>query len=207
MKTVVLATNNAHKVSEISNALDFPGWEFKTLRQLGIESDPEEDADSFLGNARIKALAAHEASGGMAALADDSGIVVDALGGAPGVYSSRFAGEDATDQENNEKLLRDLEGVPDEQRTARFACTLVFIDEDGSEQTAHGTVEGRIGYAPQGEGGFGYDPLFWPDVFNGTCTLAEVPQARKNEVSHRGNALRELRTKLENVVCEEFLHE
>ena len=207
MKTVVLATNNAHKVSEISNALDFPGWEFKTLRQLGIESDPEEDADSFLGNARIKALAAHEASGGMAALADDSGIVVDALDGAPGVYSSRFAGEDATDQENNEKLLRDLEGVPDEQRTARFACTLVFIDEDGSEQTAHGTVEGRIGYAPQGEGGFGYDPLFWPDVFNGTCTLAEVPQARKNEGSHRGNALRELRSKLENVVCEEFLHE
>ena len=197
MKTVILATNNAHKVSEISNALDFPGWEFKTLREMGIDSDPVEDADTFLGNARIKALAAHQASGGMAALADDSGIVVDALNGAPGVYSSRYAGEDATDADNNAKLLADLEGVPDEKRTGRFACTLVFIDEDGTETTAHGTVEGRIGHGLQGEGGFGYDPLFWPDVFEGACTLAEVPQERKNEVSHRGNALRSLRFKLQ----------
>ena len=197
MKTVILATNNAHKVSEISNALNFPGWKFLTLREAGIESDPEEDADTFLGNARIKALAAHEASGGLAALADDSGLEVDALGGAPGVYSSRFAGEDATDEDNNEKLLADLADTPDDERTARFVCTLVFIDEDGSETGSRGTVEGRIGYAPQGDGGFGYDPLFWPDVFNGECTLAEVPQSRKNEVSHRGNALRALKFKLE----------
>ena len=197
MKTVILATNNAHKVSEISHALDFPGWEFKTLREAGIESDPVEDADDFLGNARIKALAAHEASGGLAALADDSGLVVDALDGAPGVYSSRFAGDDATDDDNNAKLLADLEGVPDDERTARFVCTLVFIDEDGSETCAHGTVEGRIGHGLQGNGGFGYDPLFWPDVFDGQCTLAEVPQSRKNEVSHRGNALRSLRFKIE----------
>ena len=201
MKTVVLATNNAHKVSEIRTALDFPGWEFKTLRELGIESDPAEDADSFLGNARIKAYAAHGASGGLAALADDSGLVVDALDGAPGVFSARYATtdpfEDADDAANNEKLLQELEGVADEDRTARFVCTLVFVDEDGTETTAEGAVEGRIGYEEQGEGGFGYDPLFWPDVFSGTCTLAEVPQSRKNEVSHRGNALRQLRTKLE----------
>ena len=197
MKTVVLATNNAHKVSEITHALDFPGWEFKTLREMGVESDPAEDADTFLGNARIKALAAREACGGMAALADDSGLEVDALNGAPGVWSSRFAGEDATDQDNNDKLIADLDGVADEDRTARFVCTLVFIDEDGTETTARGTVEGRIGYEPQGDEGFGYDPLFWPDVFDGTCTLAEVPQARKNEVSHRGNALRTLRAALE----------
>lgn len=197
MKTVILATNNAHKVSEISNALNFPGWKFLTLREAGIESDPVEDADTFLGNARIKALAAHEASGGMAALADDSGLEVDALGGAPGVYSSRFAGEDATDEDNNNKLLADLADTPDDERTARFVCTLVYIDEDGSETGSRGTVEGRIGYEPQGDGGFGYDPLFWPDVFNGKCTLAEVPQARKNEVSHRGNALRALKFKLE----------
>ena len=197
MKTVILATNNAHKVSEITNALDFPGWRFLTLREAGIESDPEEDADTFLGNARIKALAAHEASGGMAALADDSGLEVDALNGAPGVYSSRFAGEDATDADNNAKLLDDLKSTPDDKRTARFVCTLVFIDEDGSETTARGTVEGRIGHGLQGEGGFGYDPLFWPDVFDGSCTLAEVPQARKNEVSHRGNALRSLKFKLQ----------
>lgn len=197
MKTVILATNNAHKVSEISNALDFPGWQFLTLREAGIESDPEEDADTFLGNARIKALAAHEASGGMAALADDSGLEVDALDGAPGVYSSRFAGEDATDEDNNAKLLADLADVADGERTARFVCTLVFIDEDGRETTSRGTVEGRIGHAPQGDGGFGYDPLFWPDVFDGECTLAEVPQERKNEVSHRGNALRALKFKLQ----------
>ena len=197
MKTVILATNNAHKVSEISSALDFPGWEFKTLSEAGIDSDPEEDADTFLGNARIKALAARAASGGCAALADDSGLEVDALGGAPGVYSSRFAGENATDEDNNNKLLADLKDIPDEKRTARFVCQLVFIDEDGTEITTRGTVEGRIGYAPQGGGGFGYDPLFWPDIFNGDCTLAEVPQARKNEVSHRGNALRSLRFKIE----------
>lgn len=196
-KTVILATNNAHKVSEISNALDFPGWKFKTLKEMGIDSDPEEDADTFLGNARIKALAAHKASGGMAALADDSGLVVDALDGAPGVFSSRYAGEDATDEDNNVKLLADLKDVPDEERTARFMCTLVFIDEDEREVVAQGKVEGRIGHEPQGSGGFGYDPLFWPDVFDGECTLAEVPQERKNEVSHRGNALRTMRFKIE----------
>ena len=195
MKTVVLATNNVHKVSEITHALDFPGWEFKTLREMGIESEPEEDADTFLGNARIKALAAHEASGGLAALADDSGLEVDALDGAPGVWSARYAGEHGSDEDNNAKLIEELAGVPDPERTARFVCTLVFIDEDGTETTARGTVEGRIGYVPQGDGGFGYDPLFWPDVFDGACTLAEVPQARKNEVSHRGNALRTLREK------------
>ena len=145
----------------------------------------------------LKLFSSSKASGGMAALADDSGIVVDALNGAPGVYSSRYAGEDATDDDNNAKLLADLKDVPDEKRTGRFACTLVFIDEDGSETVAQGTVEGRIGHELQGEGGFGYDPLFWPDVFEGACTLAEVPQERKNEVSHRGNALRSLRFKLE----------
>lgn len=192
MKTVLLATNNAHKASEISHALDFPGWEFKTLRELGIESDPAEDADDFLGNARIKALAAREASGGMAVLADDSGLEVDALGGAPGVFSARYAGEDGNDEANNAKLLRELGDTPDADRTARFVCTLVFIDGDGTEIDVRGTVEGRIGHGLQGEGGFGYDPLFWPDVFEGRCTLAEVPQSRKNEVSHRGNALRAL---------------
>lgn len=197
MKTVVLATNNAHKVAEITTALDFPGWRFKTLRELGIRSDPEEDADTFLGNARIKAHAAHEASGGLAALADDSGLIVDALDGAPGVFSSRYAGEDATDADNNAKLLAELADVPDGKRTARFACTLVFIDEDGSETTATGTVEGFIGHDERGNEGFGYDPLFWPDIFDGSCTLAQVSQDRKNTVSHRGNALRALRAKLE----------
>ena len=200
MKTVCIASNNAHKVSEIKGALAFTGWEFKTLRELGIESDPEENADTFAGNARIKAIAAHEESG-LAALADDSGLIVDALDGAPGVYSARYAsvdGGNSDDGANNNLLLANLEGVPDDKRTARFACALSFVDVDGAETTAWGTVEGKIGHEPQGEGGFGYDPLFWPDVFEGRCTMAEVTQEDKAKVSHRGNALRELAAKLQS---------
>ncbi len=196
MKTVILATNNAHKASEIAHALDFPGWEFKTLREANVQSDPVEDADTFLGNARIKAQAAHAVSGGMAVLADDSGLEVDALDGAPGVFSARYAGEDGNDAANNAKLFAALEGVPDAERTARFVCTLVFIDEDGTETVARGTIEGRIGHELRGSEGFGYDPLFLPDEYNGERTLAEVPQSQKNAISHRGNALRDLYAKL-----------
>ena len=196
MKTVVIATNNAHKVEEISTALDFEGWEFRTLRELGVVSNPEEDADSFEGNARIKARAAHEASGGLAALADDSGLVVDALGGAPGVYSSRYAGEDGNDAANNAKLFAELGETPFEERTARFVSVIVFVDEDGTELVARGTVEGRVGFELRGSEGFGYDPLFFPDEFGGELTLAEVSQAQKNAISHRGNALRALKEML-----------
>ena len=192
MKTVVVASNNAHKAKEIEDALAVDGWEFKTLRELGIESNPEEDADSFLGNARIKAYAAREASGGMAVIADDSGLEVDALDGAPGVFSSRYAGEDGNDAANNAKLLAELSDVPDEKRTARFVCTLVFVDEDGTELSARGAVEGRIGYEERGSEGFGYDPLFFPDEYGGTKTFSEVTQAEKTEISHRGRALRDL---------------
>lgn len=200
MKTVVIATNNAHKVSEIRSALDFEGWEFRTLSEAGLVSDPAEDADSFEGNSRIKAEAARataQADGlACAVLADDSGLEVDALDGAPGVYSSRYAGADGDDAANNAKLLAELAEVPDGKRTARFACTLVFIDEDGAETVARGTVEGAIGHEPRGEEGFGYDPLFFPDAFGGKRTLAEVSQAEKNAISHRGCALRALRDKL-----------
>ena len=199
MKNVIIASNNAHKVSEIKTALNFEGWTFQTLRQAGIESDPVEDAETFEGNARIKARAAWQACGGRyAVLADDSGLEVDALGGAPGVYSSRYAGEDGNDAANNDKLFRELEGVEPQDRTARFVCTLVFIDEDGSETVSRGTIEGRIGFELVGENGFGYDPLFIPDCFGGTLTLAQVDQDSKNAVSHRGNALRNLRAILEN---------
>ncbi|WP_302962602.1 RdgB/HAM1 family non-canonical purine NTP pyrophosphatase [uncultured Adlercreutzia sp.] len=200
MKTVVIATNNAHKVSEIRSALDFEGWEFRTLSEAGLVSDPAEDADSFEGNGRIKAAAARAAAqaAGLACavLADDSGLEVDALNGAPGVYSSRYAGADGDDAANNAKLLAELAEVPDGKRTARFACTLVFIDEDGTETVARGTVEGSIGREARGEEGFGYDPLFFPDAFGGERTLAEVGQAEKNAISHRGCALRALRDKL-----------
>ena len=195
-KTVVIASNNAHKAREIAEALDFPGWEFCTLRDLGIASDPAEDAETFAGNARIKALAAREASGGRAVLADDSGLEVDALDGAPGVRSARYAGEPCDDAANNAKLLAELADVPDARRSARFVCALAFIDEDGTETTARGTVEGRIAREGRGSHGFGYDPLFLPDAFSGSRTLAEALPEEKNAVSHRGNALRELRAKL-----------
>ena len=184
MKTIVIASNNAHKAEEIATALAFPGWEFRTLRQLGLDSDPAEDADTFEGNARIKAQAARAASGGLAVLAD-------------GVHSARYAGEPCDDAANNAKLLAELADVPDEKRTGRFVCTLVFIDEDGAETVARGTIEGRIGREERGDHGFGYDPLFLPDVFEDGRTLAEALPEEKNAVSHRGNALRELRAKLE----------
>lgn len=193
MKRIIIATNNAHKADEISHVLGMEGLEFVTMKEAGVHSDPEEDADTFVGNARIKAQAAHEASGHAAVLADDSGLVVDALDGAPGVYSSRFAGEDGNDAANNALLLERLEGVPDDERTARFVCTLVFIDEDGTEKVATGTVEGKIGYEERGDEGFGYDPLFYPDEYDGAMTFAEVPQAEKNLISHRARALHEMR--------------
>lgn len=196
MKDVIIASNNAHKVQEIEHALDFPGWKFQTLRQAGLESDPEESGDTFEENARIKAQAAYELAGGRAVLADDSGLEVDCLGGRPGVYSSRYAGVHGDDDANNAKLLGELEGVSDDRRTARFVCVLVFIDEDGSETVARGTVEGRIGHELRGDNGFGYDPLFFPDEFAGELSFAEVPESRKSSISHRGNALRLLKEKL-----------
>ncbi len=196
-KTVVIATNNAHKVEEIKTALSFKGWEFKTLKEAGIVSSPEETGTTFVENARIKARSAHELSG-LATLADDSGLIVDALDGAPGVYSSRYSGKEGDDAANNAKLLHELAQVPTEKRTARFACSLVFIDEDGSETVAEGFIEGSIGFEERGEEGFGYDPLFFPDEFKGEKSLAEVSQAEKNSISHRGNALRNLKKLLHN---------
>lgn len=202
MKRIIVATNNAYKADEISHVLGMDGLEFVTMREAGVASDPVEDADTFEGNARIKARSAHEASGGAAVIADDSGLVVDALDGAPGVYSSRFAGEDGNDAANNALLLERLEGVPEAERTARFVCTLVFIDEDGTESVARGTIEGSIGREPRGSEGFGYDPLFLPDEYGGTRALAEVSQAEKNGISHRGNALRVLKKALSQSVDE-----
>ncbi|MBQ3386747.1 MAG: non-canonical purine NTP pyrophosphatase, partial [Eggerthellaceae bacterium] len=174
-KTVLIASNNAHKVAEISDALAFTGWHFVSLKEAGIVSDPEETGTTFAENARIKALAAHEASGGMASLADDSGLAVDALDGAPGIFSARYAGDHGHDKDNNDLVLKNLGDLAFEKRTARFVCALAFVDEDGSELSALGKVEGRIGYEERGEAGFGYDPLFWQVEYNWTCTFAEVP--------------------------------
>jgi XTP/dITP diphosphohydrolase len=195
-RRIIVATANPGKLAEIRSALDEPGWEFVTAADLGAAPlDVEETGETFEQNALLKARAYHEAFG-LAALADDSGLEVDALGGAPGVYSSRYAGPDATDAENNARLLRELSGVPEERRTARFRCTMVLVDEDGRETVATGTCEGRIGFEARGDGGFGYDPLFWPDAALGR-TMAELGMAEKNAISHRGAALRAMRALLE----------
>jgi XTP/dITP diphosphohydrolase len=194
-KTVVVATNNAGKLAEIRSALAFPGWHFVSAGELDSEwPSPEEDGATFEENARIKATAARERFG-LAALADDSGLEVDALDGEPGVYSSRYAGPCATDAENNSRLLLALSEVPAAGRSARFRSTVVFIDDDGTETVADGACEGAIGFEGRGEGGFGYDPLFLPVATPGR-TMAELSMAEKNVISHRGAALRALHAKL-----------
>jgi len=192
---VVVASSNHGKLAEIRSALTFVHWRFSAAGELDSEwPSPEETGETFEANARIKAVACRERFG-FAALADDSGLEVDALDGAPGVYSARFSGPCATDAENNARLLRALADVPDAERTARFRCTIVFIGHDGRETVADGTCEGRIGFEPRGEYGFGYDPLFLPDDAPGR-SMAELPLADKNAISHRGAALRALRAKL-----------
>jgi XTP/dITP diphosphohydrolase len=187
---VVVATGNTGKLAEIRAALAHTGWEFATIDEAGGWDAPEETGETFAENARIKAQAARALYGG-AVLADDSGLEVDAIDGAPGVYSSRFSGECATDSSNNERLLGVLRDVPAHERTARFRCVIVLLDEDGAETIADGTCEGRIAAEPRGEGGFGYDPLFLPDATPGR-SMAELGMAEKNAISHRGAALRAL---------------
>ena len=192
---VVVASSNHGKLAEIRSALDFPGWDFIAAGELDAEwPSPVEDGETFEDNARIKAVAAADRFG-MTALADDSGLEVDALEGEPGVYSSRYAGPCATDAENNRRLLLALHDVPAAGRTARFRCTVVLRAPDGSETVASGTCEGRIGFESRGEHGFGYDPLFEPDATPGH-TMAELTLTEKNAISHRGAALRALRDAL-----------
>ncbi len=191
----MVSSSNHGKLAEIRSTLDFPGWRFSAAGELDDEwPSPEETGETFEANARIKAIAARERFG-FAALADDSGLEVDALDGEPGVYSSRYAGPCADDAENNSRLLLALQDVPEAERTARFRCTMVFIADDGVETVAQGTCEGRIGFETRGEHGFGYDPLFLPDATPGR-TMAELTLAEKNAISHRGAALRELRALL-----------
>lgn len=194
-KTVVIATNNAHKVEEIETALNFEGWEFKSLKDAGLVSDPEESGTTFLENARIKARAAHELACA-AVLADDSGLLLMLLMALQACIRLVTAASMEMIALTTPSCCVNLVLFRLAKRTARFASVLVFIDEDGLETVAEGFVEGHIGLVERGEHGFGYDPLFFPDVYNGEVTMAELTQSQKNAISHRGNALRELRKKL-----------
>jgi XTP/dITP diphosphohydrolase len=201
--TVLVASNNRGKIPEIIENLDMDGWQFFPLHSLGIAEIPEETGETYAENARIKARAARLLERPMATLADDSGLEVDALEGAPGIHSARYGGVRTTDQRNIMKLLDELKEVPEEKRTARFVCHIVYLDEEGSEITAEGICEGRIALVPRGLGGFGYDPVFLPNEAGDGRTMAELSPEEKNRVSHRGKALRALREKL--LVHYEFL--
>ena len=191
-----MATGNAHKLTEIEAILGkvMPEVRFVALGQLGDFEDPEENGTTFLENAIIKAQAAVEETGLMA-IADDSGLVVDALDGEPGVYSARYAGVHGDDAANNAKLLVNLEGVADEDRTARFMSVVTLIDTDGLVTYGEGACEGVIAHEGRGDHGFGYDPLFLPVDTPGK-TMAELTADEKNAISHRFHALEHLSAKL-----------
>ena len=197
-RKLVVATRSGHKLRELRELLHSPGDELVSLDDLGVAGEPVEDGLTFETNARIKARFAARATG-LPALADDSGLEVDALGGAPGVRTRRYAGPNAIDAENNAKLLRELDGLPAHARGARYVCVLALAIPDASAPgglrliTRRGTSRGRIALEPRGNGGFGYDPLFEPARERpGGRTFAEYPPAEKDAISHRGRAARRM---------------
>jgi XTP/dITP diphosphohydrolase len=182
---VILASNNKHKLEEIKKILSPLGYEVVSQAEAGVNIDVEETGTTFEENAALKAQAVYDLTK-TAVISDDSGLEVDYLNGAPGVYSHRYAGENATDADRCAKLLSELSGVETEKRTARFVCVLCFIDDKGEKLVIRGTVEGIIGTEPKGENGFGYDPVF----MYGDRSFAELSAEEKNSVSHRADALK-----------------
>jgi XTP/dITP diphosphohydrolase len=194
IRRLVIATGNPGKLREFSSLLAGLPFELTSSAELKLSS-PEETGTTFLANALLKARHAASLSAS-AAVADDSGLEVDALGGAPGIYSARYAGLGADDAANNAKLMRDLAGIPPERRGAHYRCALAFVESvaDAQPLIAEADWQGFILDAPRGGGGFGYDPYFWlPDL---NKTAAELTPAEKNRLSHRGKALRVLREQL-----------
>lgn len=189
-QTIVLATHNAGKIRELKTILQPLGYDVKAIHEIcpHIE-EPEETGTTFAENARLKAAYYLQATG-LPCLADDSGIIADALQGRPGVYSARFAGPECDDEKNNQKLIQELSVFPPGKRTAHYACVLVLLFPDGREIEAEGRCEGVIRDFYAGSNGFGYDPLFYvPDKGK---TMAEMSMDEKNAISHRGKALRKL---------------
>lgn len=187
MKKLVFATGNMNKLREIKEILSGMDYEILSMKEAGVDIDIVEDGTTFEENALIKARAVCAASGHLA-LADDSGLEVDALNKEPGIYSARYMGEDTSYDIKNQNIIDRLEGVPDEERTARFVCAMAAVFPDGTEQTFVKTMEGRIGYKIAGENGFGYDPIFYLPEYGKTS--AEISPEEKNAISHRGKALR-----------------
>ena len=194
---VVLASGNAHKIKEIKEILSPLGIVITTLSENGYpDLDIEETGSTFSENSKIKAEAVHDLLG-KAALADDSGLCVDALDGAPGVFSARYAGVDKDDDRNNKKLLAELSKKEGASRRAHYECVLTLITDEGREIVVSGKCYGTIGYSEVGDNGFGYDPLFIPEGFD--KTFAELEPSQKNDISHRRRALEALKHELENL--------
>lgn len=190
-QVLLIASSNKGKIREISDILKNFNLEIKTLEDFPEIKPPEETGKSFFENAFLKAKYYAEKTG-LLCLADDSGLEVEALNGAPGIYSSRFAGPSATDEENNKKLLEELKNVPLEKRKARFVCVIIIYHPSGKYIKAEGIWEGKIALEPKGDKGFGYDPLFLVPEYNFKKTVAELSLEEKNKLSHRARALKNL---------------
>lgn len=195
-KKILFATGNAGKVREIRSILADAGYEILSMKEAGIRADIVEDGSTFTENALIKArtVAGCPEAAGYIVMADDSGLEVDALGGEPGIYSARYLGEDTPYSVKNAEIIRRLEGVPDEKRTARFVCAIAAVLPGGEELTTRAVIEGRIGYGEAGDNGFGYDPIFYVPEYG--KTTAQLSEEEKNEISHRGKALRLMKEEL-----------
>lgn len=196
MLELVIASKNEGKIREIIDILDLKDVKVHTYKNFPEWPEVEETGSTFYDNALIKVRALVDAFG-KPAVADDSGLEVDALGGKPGVYSARYAGEEGNSQKNIEKLLHELQGVPKEKRTARFHAVVVLMTADGWITSTEATLEGRIGFELRGELGFGYDPVFIP--IGEERTVAEMPLDEKNQISHRGKAFKKLKEKIPEI--------
>ena len=193
---LIIASNNQHKIKEIKQILAPWFTDVVSLKEAGVDLEVEEDGATFEENADKKAREVFAYLGEKhAVLSDDSGLEVDALGGAPGVYSARYCGVHGKDKENNALVLKNLEGVPDEERTARYVCAIALYRPGKAPIVLRGTCEGRIAREETGENGFGYDPMFFLPQYG--VTMAQITDEQKNAISHRGNALRLLRDRLE----------
>lgn len=197
MNKAILASNNAHKLEEIHAILKDFNYELLSMKDAGLDIEIEENGDTFEANSLIKAEAVVKELNCIA-IADDSGLMVDALDGAPGIYSARYAGEPSNTENNNKKLLQALKDVPDEKRTAKFVSVITMLFENGETIVARGEAHGKIGYEYKGDNGFGYDPLFIDDVSG--LTFAELSSDEKNNRSHRAKALILLKEALEKRV-------
>ena len=194
-KRIIFATGNENKMKEIRMILADLGLEILSMKEAGVFEEIGEDGMSFEENAEIKARAISRVMTNDIVLADDSGLEIDYLDKAPGIYSARFAGEDTSYDIKNRILLDRLEGVPDDERTARFVCAVAAVFPNGDKEVVRGTMEGCIGYEIAGANGFGYDPIFFLPEYG--CTSAELAPEKKNELSHRGEALRMMRQIME----------